>query len=101
MPPSYVVAIDRPVSDLAGSRLVVTYLGVPTPWRPDQREWWWVEPRLAADRVGSDDYTRFADPADAVAWVLRLQAWAEESAAADPGGRSAWEALRPYVREVD
>lgn len=75
---------------------VVQYLGVPTPWRPDTREWWWVAPGDAVDRDGYDDYTRFKDPADAAAWALRMQAFFEDLIDVSP----AWRTKKVYVREI-
>lgn len=106
----YVVALEdqvfAPTGSLpgGGSSFVrepkVQYLGLPTPWRPDEREWWWVAPGDAVDRPGYDDYTRFHDSADAAAWALRLQAWFEDMVLVDPGGASAWRMKKVYVREI-
>lgn len=86
--------VGTPLARGGGGYTRIKYLGTPTPWRPDTREWWWVEPSQAADREGVDDYTRFYDSADAAAWVLKLQQISEEWNENNTSG------VKIYVREM-
>lgn len=79
--PLWVVATYEPDSKR------VVYLVIPDPDSSSMypAQWGWVAPSDAAQRDGQQDYARFTDEAEAVAWVLRVKDWFEEQEAKYPG----------------
>lgn len=94
--PSYVVAMDTKMKHPHMNRMWDTeYLIAREPMGGAQ--FFWVQATAVAMPNG---FTVFTDPADAVAWVLKIEAWLEE------GGRTRHrrryrDKYKVYVKRID